>query len=161
MLFKRLIAIAFLTGTVATVAASAALAEPPTRVPAPSPDFTGRYCADFDVLVHPAINKETATIFSDGRVIITGTFTVDLTNLASNKTITVNASGPVFFSSDGSVGVFGGRTLLFGEAGTFGPNPELSLQSGVVTITFTPTGGIASITRTGHADDLCSLLADP
>jgi hypothetical protein len=144
----------------ACVASSSALAAPPTRSPAPFPDQVGRYCADFDVLIHADENREVFTAFEDGRGLITGTFKVTLTNLATEKQTSVNASGPVFLASDGSTVTLGGRTLLFGEAGFFGPGspPTLSLVSGNVVISLL-TGEIQSVL--GSVTDLCAVLADP
>jgi hypothetical protein len=151
---------------VAAAVAAAAVIVPwaggvrPTREPAPFPDFSGRFCPGFDVLVHAVVNREILTTFGDGRVLITGTFKVALTNLATGKTVTVNASGPAFISSDSTTGTFRGRTLIVAEAGTFGPGTpaEVTLLSGVLAVDFT-TNTLTS--RQGSAEDLCAVLADP
>ena len=140
--------------------ASAALAEPPTKEPAPAEDLTGPFCEDFQVLVHPIANKELTLTFSDGRVQFAGQLKLEVTNVETGKTITVNASGPGLFSSDGSILTLRGATLLAGEAGFFGPGSQarLSLVGGVVVIDLA-TGAVLS--ETGHSTDLCPILADP
>jgi hypothetical protein len=161
MTVKRLMfVVAVLVGVAATIV-SAAAADPPIRIALGTPpDTTGAFCADFDVTIHVTANKEVATIFSNGAVIVTGTFKVELTG--NGKTISANASGPVFFSSDGTTAVLRGNSLVYGEAGDLGPGspPTLQLVSGVVTLT-AADGSIASVTRTGKTRDLCSILADP
>jgi hypothetical protein len=77
------------------------LAEPPVRALAPFPDTTGQFCDDFQVLIHALTNKEVVTLFSDGRIHVTGSLKAEVTNLATQKTIVVNASGPFKISSDG------------------------------------------------------------
>ena len=157
---KRLmLVVAALAGVAAMIIPTAA-ADPPIRFPLPSSDFTGAYCADFDVTIHITANKEVATVFSNGAAIVTGTFKVELTG--NGKTISVNASGPVFFSSDGTTAVLRGNSLVFGEAGDLGPGspPTLQLVSGVVTLT-AADGSITGVTRTGETRDLCAILADP
>jgi len=137
-----------------------ASADPPSRSFVPASPASGRFCADFDVLVTPVINKEYAITFSSGATIITGRFGAQLTNLANEKTIEVNASGPVFVSADGATITLRGNSLLFGEAGFFGPGspPTLQLVSGVVTISFS-SEGITGVSKTGKVRDLCAELA--
>jgi hypothetical protein len=140
-----------------------ALADPPTRTFVPSPTFSGSFCPAFDVQVTAIVNREYAISFSNGATIITGHFVEELTNLTTGKTIQVNASGPLFVTADGSTVTLRGRTLLFGEAGDFGPGspPTTTLLSGVAVITLGPDGTVTSLTTTGHSEDLCATLADP
>jgi hypothetical protein len=105
----------------------------PVREPLPATDITSQYCPDFPVLIHPLVNREFATIYSDGRVHISGTVILQLTNIITQKSIVVNASGPATFTADGTTIVAEGRGLLFGEAGFFGPGSpaaELSMNEG-------------------------------
>ena len=92
--------------------APSAAADKPIIEPAPFGEFTGQYCEDFLVRVRETTNRGTAKIFSDGSVIITGTLKVDVTNLETGKTISLNISGPAMFSSDGATLVGVGRWLL-------------------------------------------------
>ena len=137
-----------------------ASADPPSRDFVPASPASGRFCADFDVLVNPVQNNEYAIAFSGGATIITGRYVAQLTNLENDKTIEVNASGPVFVSADGSAITLRGNSLLFGEAGFFGPGSTATLQlvSGVVTVTAS-SGGVTGVTKTGRIRDLCAELA--
>jgi hypothetical protein len=127
-------------------------------VPAPFPDATGQFCADFPVRVHVTENKEFAHIFSSGAVVITGTFKVEVTNLETGKTIAVNASGPGKIDADGTALTALGRLIGFGEAGFFGPGSpaQLFVHSGKLLISLVD-GTILS--ETGHRVDLCAALA--
>ena len=162
MTLQRLLLVVAALAGVAAMIVPAAAADPPIRFPLPTPpDITGAYCADVDVTVHVTSNKEVATIFSNGAAIITGTFKVELTG--NGKTVSANASGPVFYSSDGTTQVLRGNSLVFGEAGDLGPGspPTLELDSGTVVITYASDGSVTNVTRTGNVRDLCAVLADP
>jgi hypothetical protein len=159
----RKTALTAVVGVAATLAAvPVAWATPPTITPVPFTTATGRFCPGFDVTVSEATNKEKAITFSSGATIITGAFAAELTNLSNDKTVLVKASGPVFISSTGTSVTLRGQTLLFGEAGFFGPGapPTLQLVSGVVALTIGP-GGVTNKAVTGVVDDLCPVLADP
>ena len=137
-----------------------ASADPPTRSFVPAPPASGRFCTDFDVLVEAVENNEYATTFSSGATIITGRLVEELTNLANDTTIRINASGPVFVSEDGATVTLRGNTMLFGEAGDFGLGspPTLQLVSGVVTVSLS-SEGITGVSKTGKVRDLCAELA--
>jgi hypothetical protein len=138
--------------------ASLAAAERPTREPFAAGDFVaaaGEAC-EFPVLVHPTSSKEFLLTFGDGRALFAGQLELEITNLATDKTIALNISGPGFFSSDGTTVTLRGRHLL---VGTFpGGEPRLSVTGGVVVIDLA-TGAILS--EAGHSTDLCPILADP
>jgi hypothetical protein len=132
-------------------------AEQVVKVPVEFPDVQGQFCEGFEVLIHAIENKEVLTIHPDGRQHLSGTFIVELTNLVTNETIVVNASGPLNITPEGNTLIGLGRGLLFGEAGFFGPGSpaELSLHSGQVildALDFTILG------RVGHNVDLCVAL---
>jgi ribosomal protein S28E/S33 len=138
---------------------SAASADKPVREPAPSADVTGSFCADFDVLVHVTGDKGKAITFSSGRTTISGQLKVELTNLETDKTVARNISGPVFISADGSTVTLSGRSMLFGEAGEFGPDPILWITSGPDIVTLDSEGNITGLTTSGHVIDMCEVLA--
>ena len=163
MRLKRFVVAGAVVAATAALIVPAATAVPPVRVPLPLPDITGAFCPGFDVLLHADQNKEVATIFSNGAVIVTGTFKIQATNMSNHKTIDVNASGPVFVTSDGNTQVLRGNSLIIGEAGDLGPGspPTLQLVSGVVTITSGPDGAVTGVTQIGHTTDLGAILADP
>jgi hypothetical protein len=147
-----------------TAAAAAALfipvasADKPVIEPSPFPDASGRYCEDFDVLVHATTNRGRTYIFSSGAVMFTGALKVEVTNVESGKTISLNISGPGKISAEGDVLTGSGPWLFFGEAGFFGPGspPELSTNNGAIAIDLTDG---SFITRIGHSVDLCPLLS--
>lgn len=155
---RRFLSTAAVCGATALSLAGVASADPPTRSPAPAGPVSGRFCPGFDVLLTPVIDAEYTITFSSGATIEAGRFVVQLTNLATQKTIEVNASGPVFFSSDASAITLRGNSLFFGEAGFFGPGspPTLQLVSGTSVVS---TSDLSITQRTGHVQDLCSQLA--
>ena len=151
----------FLTLPILAMLAALALApiagaDPPVREPVDLPDVTGQFCEDFPVLVHATVNREFITTFSDGRMHISGTQIVELTNLDTGNSIEVNASGPGTITSDGTTLIALGRLLLFGEAGFFGPEPELSINAGRTVISLVD---FSIISRAGYSQDLCPALA--
>lgn len=151
-----------LVAVVTGIVAPAAAADPPERFPAPTPELiTGSFCEDFDVALRLTTNSETATIFSNGSVIITGALKGTLENVETGKTINVNFSGPVFVPPAGTPLVLRGNTLLFGEAGDLGPGmpATLLLVSGVVEVTFDAAGNPTRVTTQGKVRDLCVELA--
>ena len=122
------------------------------------PDMTGQYCTAFPVLLHAITNKDSIITFSNGRIHIAGHIVLTATNVLTGKTIIVNATGPAGITADGTTLRLEGRTLLFGEAGFFGPGspPELSAVEGLTIIDLT-TGTV--LQRARNSTDLCPLLA--
>lgn len=118
MLFR---ALAILAATVGMMfAAAPAWADKPTKQPLPASEFTvtGIGCP-FDVKITPLENKEKTTTFSDGRVEITGSYKVQLTNVDTGKSIDVNISGPATLTPNGDgtfTAVLKGRSLIFPNA---------------------------------------------
>jgi hypothetical protein len=140
---------------VAAIATPLALADQPTFVPVSNTDFVDSTSCSFSVGVHIDASNETAKIFSNGDVIITGTLKVTLTNLSDPlKSLSLNASGPGFFL----IGESG--ALVFKGAGSgFGPlgnPPTLMNVHGLVLIPLVPSG---PTTIEGHAVDLCAALS--
>jgi hypothetical protein len=155
---KSLITAVVVAFGISLAAATPAAADKPIMAPAPFGTFTGQYCADFAVRVSETTNRGTAKIFSDGSAIFTGTLKVDVTNLETGKTISLNISGPAQFSSDGTTLVGVGKWLFFGEAGFLGrTGPTLETNDGRFVISLVD-GSIVS--RTGHTVELCPLLAE-
>lgn len=115
----------------------------------PAPD----YCA-FDVQLTIVVNREYQTVFPvapDGsqKVLITGALVIQLTNLVTNETLVLNASGPAFFTffADGSATLRGeGLSLVFV------PGQGIVLDQGLVDF---DTGALLR----GHSTDLCAALA--
>jgi hypothetical protein len=115
----------------------------------PAPDF----CA-FDVQLTVIVNREYVTVFPvapDGsqKVLINGALVVQLTNLVTNKTLLVNASGPEYltFYADGSATFIGeGLSLVFF------PGQSIRLVAGRADFA---TGAVVA----GHSTDLCAALS--
>jgi hypothetical protein len=119
-------------------------------VPAPGVDFTDTTACAFAVHAHYTANGETAKIFSDGTIIVTGplaaTFSAD-----NGKSITLNIAGPATITGESAIGhgVGVGPTLL--------PNGQTTLayNAGSVDIS-----GPAGVIIHGHMLlDICAALA--
>jgi len=136
---------------VAMLAVPVALADPPVIVPAPAVDFTDSTSCAFPVAIHFTANGETAKIFSDRTIIVTGPLAATFS--ANGKSVSLNISGPVKISPTGVAiahGLGAGPVLL--------PNGQVTLAyfAGPVDIS-TGTGGVP---LNGHLRlDLCAALA--
>jgi hypothetical protein len=150
---------------------SVALADKPTREPAPAfeppPFAAGEVCA-FPVLIEETENKAKALTFIDDsgaplRQIITGKFRVRVTNLATGESLVVNVSGPGFLTfTEGELATvtLGGRGLLFLRAGIDVPPAGIFLLSGRTVLGIGAQGEVTSIvSQTGRVQDLCAALA--
>jgi hypothetical protein len=147
------------TAAVSAVLVPAAAADKPVKEPAPFGEaVTGQFCADFLVEVDVVADDEFSITFGSGRALIAGRFTLEVTNLESGESVTVNVSGPVFFDASGETAVLRGNSLIFGEAGDFGPG---SLAGVVVTSgTVTFVNDVPGYTLEGTISrDLCAELA--
>jgi hypothetical protein len=156
---RRVLSVLALLAAIALMSVPVASADKPVIEPAPSADSSGGFCPDFDVLVHPVGDKGKAITFSSGATIISGQLMVELTNLETGKTVAVNISGPVFVSADGSTVTLSGRSLLFGEAGFFGPGPLLLLTSGPTVVPVDSDGNPLGYSTSGRTVDMCRVLA--
>jgi len=150
----------------ASLLAQPALADRPSRDPAPPPPGTvisltsGECPFPVDLLV--LTNNEYTLTLVSGAQIVTGQLSVRATNVTTGSSVDVNVSGPVFTRVDGTTVVLSGSSLLFLEAGATGPDSPgvLWLTRGPVLIdlsgellTFSLTAADASVT------DLCAVLA--
>src|SRR5215471_2040998 len=91
----------------------AAHATPPVIVPAPNIDFTDTTACGFPLQVHFTVNGETAKIFSDGRIIVSGP--LKATYSANGNSVSLNIAGPGMISPSGAFighGVGAGPTVL-------------------------------------------------
>ena len=137
------------------IAATAALAAPPTREPLVLDDFVAENVCSFPVLIEATANKEFVTFFADGRILVTGKLFVRLTNLDSGTSLDLNISGPVTITE---AEVIRGRGLLIlfpEDAG----GPGLVLTAGRVVLVRGEDGFIANATYQGRTVDVCSALA--
>ena len=83
--------------------------------------FTGQFCDDFMVQLNVLVTENFAITFANGREFIGGRLIVEAVNLETGTSVTVNVSGPVFIGSGGDPFILRGNSLLFAEAGDFGP----------------------------------------
>jgi hypothetical protein len=126
-----------------------AQATPPTIVPAPGFDFTDTTSCGFDVAIHYTTNGETAKIFSDGTIIVTGPLAASFS--AHGKSVTLNIAGPATITSESVLGhgVGAGPTLL--------PNGQTTLAYNAGTVDIS---GPAGVILHGHMLlDICAALA--
>jgi hypothetical protein len=126
-----------------------AQATPPTIVPAPSFDFTDTTSCGFDVDIHYTTAGETAKIFSDGTLIVTGPLAATFS--ADGKSVSLNIAGPATITSESVVGhgVGVGPTLL--------PNGQTTLAYNAGTVDIS---GPAGVIVHGHLLlDICAALA--
>jgi hypothetical protein len=155
---KSLIAAVVVALGVSLAAATPAAADKPVSEPAPFGEFTGQFCDGFAVRVRDTTNRGTLKVFSSGAAMVTGTLKVEVTNLATGKSIAVNVSGPARFSSEEPTLVGTGSWIFFGEPGFFGPGSPATLEtnSGRFVINLIDN---SFLSRTGHRVELCPLLA--
>jgi hypothetical protein len=126
-----------------------AQATPPTIFPAPGLDFTDTTSCGFDVDIHYTTNGETAKLFSDGTIIVTGPLAASFS--ANGKTVTLNIAGPATITSESVTGhgVGAGPTLL--------PNGQTTLAYNAGTVDIS---GPAAVIIHGHVLlDICAALA--
>ena len=138
----------------AGLAVPVARADPPTRIPLTSADFVDTTCG-FPVAVHIVRDGETLKVFSNGKAIITGPLSVQLS--ANGKTVSLNVSGPATITNnpDGSVTIIG-HGVGFGPTQTTN-GVTLAYNAGVVSID--PVTDIATIEHGTMLLDLCTALA--
>jgi len=145
-----------LVATTALALSGVALASPPTKTPAPSPEFftvTGS-CA-FDVLVHTTAQNESQITFSDGTFLVTGKLKADLTNAVTGKTISLNIPGPGRYvpAADGTL-----TLTVDGPWFLFFPGQALFVR-GQGTLLVGPDGPLSFSQRGGTTQDLCAALS--
>ncbi|HYV22193.1 MAG TPA: hypothetical protein VEN31_06025 [Candidatus Bathyarchaeia archaeon] len=116
----------------------------------------------FAVAVDSVTINEKATVWSGGRVILTGNSVERITNLATGKSVVVNVSGPFTLTSAGGVDTFmaTGRNLFGLRSGDLGPGQPgaLLLTTGLVIFTQSPSG--VTFTHVGGTtENLCQTLS--
>ena len=154
---KRVLAALAISSALVWVTSTAALAAGnPGRQPLPGPDQVG-FCPAFGwVTEHAVLDREYYKTYTlaDGTIkfLVEGSLTIELTG--NGRTVTVNAGGPgaEYVRPDGSVTVLGNGRVLF--TGVHGEG--IWLYNGKIVVDGN-TGLI--ISRTGHATDVCAMLA--
>ena len=137
---------------VTVLVVGAAQAAPPVIVPAPFADFTDTTTCGFPLEVHFTVNRETAKIFSDGTIRVTGP--VKATYTANGKSVSLNIAGPGEISPTGTFtaqGVGAGPTEL--------PNGELTFGYLAGQVEIDITAGTALLLNGHLVLDICATLA--
>ena len=150
----------------ALTAAPGAVGDRPVREALPAAPFTldASVCGFAVDFAFPT-NREFITTFSKGKQIITGALFATLTNTETQKSITVNVSGPgtIVTGANGiTTFTLRGVSLFFFLPGDLGPGKPgvLILTSGLATVVFDGNGAVLSFIRTSASvQDLCPVLA--
>jgi hypothetical protein len=130
----------------------AAQATPPEIVPTPFLDRTDTTTCDFPVEIHFTANGQTAKIFSDGRIIVTGPLAA--TYSANGYSVSLNIAGPGTISPSGAVTGFGvgvGPTVL--------PSGELTLGYLAGQVEINIAAGTVELLHGHLLLDICAALA--
>jgi hypothetical protein len=145
-----------------------AFADAPTRVDYPFPEqILSGYCA-FDVKVEPlplSNNAKLTTFFDKAGnarlIIITGTLKVQVTNLATGTSKTLNISGParIVPQPDGSLLVTYLGSGLVWFPGAPSALPPLAFVHGQVETEIDPQWNVRILGGQGHVENVCSMLA--
>ena len=144
----------------------AGYAEKPVRIPpGPLSDTVIPDSCAFPVVEHYDTNKEVAKIFSNGVILVTGSFKVTLTNATDpTKSISLNIPGPgnIRATDDGSplLTAQGPWVFIFAP-GNLGPGAPGALlyTTGKATLLGNPDGTQVFTHDHGTTTDLCALLA--
>lgn len=155
---------AVLAAALVVFTATMAGAAPPVREPASPLDQTfdaGQVCQFPLHLESIGDDSGTITTFSDGRVLVTGRFFVRATNLSTDESIVVNASGPFVlrFPESGSTlfDVHGPFLWILFPADVGGPG--LIATRGHVTAVADPDFVLTKFELSGTSENLCGVLA--
>jgi hypothetical protein len=153
----------------AAALAASALAAKPIRGPAASPgelDFPAGMVCSFPVHATPLENRQTETIFSSGKVQVTGFFASGVVNAANGKELSLVTPGPVRLTQEGDLLAVNasGPLLVFFFPGDAGPGDvtmgRLYLVRGHTQILVDPsTFTFLSFSSSGSATDICAALA--
>jgi hypothetical protein len=159
----RRVVLFFALAVTAALIVPVASATRPIREFVPAEDFALDGICPFTVAVEIMANKEYSTTFNDGRVLITGTLKLRLTNASTGASLLVNASGPGLFTfkDDGSLRLRArGNWFFFFLPGELGPGEpgRAFLNSGVVVLNAGPDG-IDIVRQTGQMTDVCAALS--
>jgi hypothetical protein len=137
---------------VTVLVVGAAQATPPVIEPAPFPDFTDTTTCGFPLEVHFTVNEQTAKIFSDGTIRITGP--VKATYTANGKSLSLSLAGPTVISPTGAFtaqGVGAGPMEL--------PNGDLTFGYAAGPVELDITAGLAVLLHGHLLLDICAALA--
>jgi hypothetical protein len=140
----------------AAALAPVAVAGKPVREPSPFPSFTITGSCSFDVRLDVLVNKEFATTFANGKVIVTGRLVLKATNVDQEQQSRVlQISGPGFADlADPAALTLSGTSLVFAPG-------MMLVTKGPVTATFDEDGNVTIDQTSASSVDVCALLAGP
>lgn len=166
---RRLAVVTLVVAVVGAVLATAAFASKPVRSPAQAPPpstFPAGVVCPFPVFVEAVENRQTQTVFSDGRILVTGFTSARVVNLTNGNETTLNVSGSVRMTPQGSLldVTSSGPLLIFFFPGDAGPGDvgtgRTYLFHGRTEFLVDPsTFTFLSFSHRGQATDVCALLA--
>ncbi len=155
-------------GLAAAALAGSAAADKPDRGPAPGGplDFPAGLVCPFPVSGIPTENRQHLTAFANGKVAFNGYFEVELTNVATGKSITLNANGAVRLTQAGDETRIqsSGPLIWFLFPGDAGPGDVTTGRTYLVkgnteVLADTATFAFHSFETNGNVTDLCAELA--
>jgi hypothetical protein len=159
----RLLPAIALAVVMVVVESTAAAAQAPIHEPASPLDSTfgaGEVCA-FPIHLESIGDPGNVTTFPDGHQLVTGRFIVRATNLLTEESILINASGPfvVRFENDGTTifDVHGTFLWILGSGDLGGPG--LLFTTGHVVTILSQEFLVTSFQLTGTSENLCTTLA--
>ena len=147
----------------------AANAAKPDRHPAAGPPpttFPAGMACPFAVFAEGVENRQTETVFSDGRVLVTGFFRTRVVNLATGKELSLVSQGSVrltFTETQLHVSISGPIIFFFfpvdAGPGDVSTGRSYYFHGNVDGVVDLATGLGLSFSYSGRADDLCAALA--
>ncbi len=155
-------------GLAAAALAGSAAADKPDRGPAPAGplDFPAGLVCPFPVSAVPTENRQHLTVFANGKVAFNGYFEAQVTNVATGKSITLNASGAVRLTQAGDDLLIqaSGPIIWFLFPGDAGPGDVTTGRTYLVTgnthvVADPATLAFHSFETNGNVTDICAALA--
>jgi hypothetical protein len=167
-MFRRLTLVVVVLAACTAALVPAANSAKPIRNPAvgpPSLEFPAGAVCPFAVFAEPVENRQTETIFSDGRITYTGFFLTRVVNTENDKELTLVSGGPVTLTPEGDNLRIEtrGPIIFFFFPGDAGPGDDSVGRTyffhGHTSTLADPTGLFLSFEHQGMATDLCAALA--
>lgn len=166
---RRAILVIFVLAAFLAVFASSGNAAKPVRGPAlgpPSLSFPAGVVCPFEVYAEALVNRQTETIFSDGRIVYTGFFLTKVANVENDEELTLVSQGPVRLEPEGqNLRISSqGPIIFFFFPGDAGPGDDsvgrtYFFHGNTSTLVDPATGAFLSFDYVGKATDLCAALA--
>lgn len=149
------LAIGVATGSPASAAAPE---RTPMEIPSPINFGAGEACS-FPIRIDVLVNNEFVTVFSDESgnptdLLITGRLVVQVTNVETGESVTLQISGPALATFEGDV-----ATVRMLGVGLTLPPPGLFDVTGIFEFTIDAEGNVQVVRMVGTSQDICQVLA--